>query len=588
MPRWSDGETASRPALGSAAGADGSDDDRRLFVFDDGRVGVFSPPRGKLTRSRLAFLGEGKSVPLAFPDLPPDVEHALESGVWLDGFEERRAGVVSGWVDAAGAMIGVDIEEGGWVRVGDYVRDAGDPVISGRYGLGWGDANRAYETTNGGATWTLVSVPKPLSRSPGPETRACGPVGCTAKGWIRVGWGKAKASSSDAVAANRVPFRPPPDLDLVCEPDTTGNAKPAEAFDAFSAAEEPSPRRGELRIGVDATDSIDRAGRPGFLARIDAWGPRSGDWGHDGRWAVRWLSPYGDSPEVRATAASLAPFPSPDAAKRALGHSGSGSIVNWTMAIGDDSTSALLVGRRLGLDPTILELDAEKDPVVVRRGDGNPFGEIDFALKAEGRWYLASREDYGEPQAAVVFRVDEGRAREFARAPRATRDLRPSTARLAVRSDGRAIGLVVDGQPPPDRAIPLRWVLPLDLESGASGEPELLGAADLGDRRTLFPCKETDTGWILDTAWAGKVHIAMLGSIRLEELNKVYFRVRLSTGGACVERLLGSFAADSRGGGGDSVSPKWTPPGVLSHERASLVISAMREGKRSLLRCEAR
>jgi hypothetical protein len=593
-PRWIDVELPSFPVRSDSRSMSAldSEDPRRLLVFDDGRVGVLSPPRGKLATMRLEFLGEGENgtVGLDFPDLAPEVERALASGVWLDGFEERKARIASGWVEAAGAMIGVDVEEGGRVRVGDYVRDAGDPVVSGPYGLGWGDANRAYETTDGGATWTAFEVPKPLSRSPGPSERACGPVGCMAKGWVRVGWGKPKAMPQETLSPVRTPFRPPRDLDLVCVSAVATTAKPgavpAAAPDTFYGIQEPPSRPEDLKVWVDADGQVDRAGHGGPLARIYAWGPRSDDWTRVGRWTVRWLSPFGGPRDVESTAPSLAPFVSPDAARRALGHAGSGSIVNWSMTIGDEMSSALLLGRRLGLDATVLQVDAERSPLEVRRGDGEPFADIDFAMKAGGHWYLSSREDYGEAPASVVFRVDGGMARPFARIPRATRELRPSLARLAARTDGRAIGLVVDGQPPPDRAIPLRWVLPLDIESGAAAEPERLGAADLGGQEDLSPCREGDTGWILDTAWAGKARIAAATLEGSRVLTKVYLRARLSTGRACVERLSGSLEGDLVD---LSVSTrKAVPMKAPVAPAATLVVSALHAGGRTLLRCGSR
>src|SRR5580658_4509338 len=595
-PRWIELELASVPPRSGSGGssrAPRADDPRRLLVFDDGRVGVLSPPSGKLAGMHLAFLGEGgnKSVDLDFPALAPEVERALASGVWLDGFEERKAGVASGWVESSGAMIGVDIGEGGQVRVGEYVRDAGGPVVSGRYGLGWGDANRAYETTDGGATWNAIEVPKPLSRSAGPGERACGPVGCNAKGWVRVGWGERKAAPLESLASVRPPFRPPRDLDLACEsvlptPATTRSGATADRDDFLGAPFLPS-RSDDLKFAVDAVDLVDRAGRGEALARLYAWGPRSDDWTHVGRWAVRWLSPYGASADVRSTASSVAPFLSPDAARRALGQAGSGSLVNWLMAVGDDLSSALLVGRRLGLDATVLEVDADRSPLEVRRGDGEPFAEIDFAMKAGGHWYLASHEGYGESPAAVIFRVDGGQALEFARVPRATPEPRPWASRLAARSDGRAIGLVVDGSPPSDRSIPLRWVLPLDIENGTSGEPERLGAADLGGRE-LLPCKEGDTGWILDTAWVGKARIGTATPAGSGMLTKLYLRVRLSTGRACVERASGSFEANPAYALRAPSVPDasgWAP---LAAGSPPLVVSVLQAGARSLLQCRAR
>ncbi len=38
------------------------------------------------------------------PELHGDVTRVLREGVWMDGFEERRPGVLGGWIDAAGTF----------------------------------------------------------------------------------------------------------------------------------------------------------------------------------------------------------------------------------------------------------------------------------------------------------------------------------------------------------------------------------------------------------------------------------------------------------------------------------------------------
>jgi hypothetical protein len=153
---------------------------------------------------------------------------------------------------------------------------------------------------------------------------------------------------------------------------------------------------------------------------------------------------------------------------------------------------------------------------------------------------------------SIVWQIDGPIARELARVPRAAMDARPIGARLARRSDGRAIGFVVDGQPAPDRAGASRWVLPIDVESGALGEPEPLGAADLGDRDLLTLCSEDDTGWVLDTPLNVGTRVAM-GGHHLASLSSVDARVRMTSARACVERIVG------------------TMPSVLSSEQVSLL-----------------
>jgi hypothetical protein len=562
-PVSSGNAAASAPRWKEVATAEASESPfSRLLVFGDGRVAALYPPRSRLDDAYLAFLDGGRvtKVPLRFTAAPPEAIRALETGVWLDGFEEREPGILGGWVDAAGSMLGIQVAEDGQVQVGAYVRVAGSPVVSGRYGLGWGPSGRGYETTDGGMTWSPIEVPEPLSV---PRERACGPVGCTAAGWIRVGWGNRKEPLAPAGTPSiRSPFRPPRDLDLACEalepmppqgsveleplvlhPPHFMTALPVDAVESLYRTPPPAKRPDELMISAQADDL-----RIGPLARVYAWGPHSGEWEHASHWTARWLWPYGGWRDVRSSATAPAAFPTLDAARRALGQTG------WSMALGDEPSSVLLFGRGLGQDVLALQLDVDRAPLELRRADGEPFRSLDFAVRTGAHWYIVTPQAYGELPASVIWRVDGSSAREFARIPRCTLDSSPSSVRLARRSDGRAIGLVVDGQPPPDRGVALRWVLPIDLESGAPGEPESLGAADLGDRQAVPFCGEDDAGWILDTTWSASAHVTLAGGNAGHApanglLHNLYARQRLSSSHACIERLSGTYdpeIADSR------------------------------------------
>jgi hypothetical protein len=287
---------------------------------------------------------------------------------------------------------------------------------------------------------------------------------------------------------------------------------------------------------------------------------------------------------VRSTSPTLAPFATLDAARRSI--VGSGPVnLNWSAAVADDLTTALLVGKRFGAAPEItgmLALEADRSPVEIHRADGEPFADVEFALRTGVRWYLVTPQAKDEPRASVVYRVDGSEARELARVPRASLEGHPSAARLARRSDGRAIGVVVDA---PDA---LRWVLPLDIETGARGEPEPLGSADLGDRSPILPCTDEETGWVLDTtwnaqAWSAKARIDMGPGRPPFHLGYLYVRVRLSTQRGCVERVSGTYETDAR----DDVSVS-TIRAPVHASKANLPVSVLRAHTRQVLRCHAR
>jgi hypothetical protein len=619
-PRWREIALPEEPDPASHGEANDPGSSSRLFVFGDGRIAALSPPRGRIEGAHLTFLDPEKitRVPLQLAAAPPEAVRALESGVWLDGFEERKPGTFGGWVDAAGSMLGVQVTQDGQVQVGAYVRDAGSPGVSGRYGLGWGASGRGYETTDGGMTWNDIEVPEPVSV---PRERGCGPVGCTAAGWIRVGWGGQKETPLPrGIPSVRSPFQPPSDLDLVCE--TLDPMLPPASADlsealplrlprflaelSFDSAQElpglyrtppPTKRPDEVMLSAEAEDPVEHYARIGPLARVYAWGPRAGEWARASRWTVRWLWPYGGWREVRSTSSAYAAFPTLDAARRTLGQSGHETLVNWSMALGDDPSSALLFGKSLTQDTIALEVEADRAPLEVRRGDGEPFNPIDSAVRAGAHWYIATTQGFGEAPASVVWRVDGATAREFARVPRGALASVPAGVRLARRTDGRAIGLVVDGQPPPDRGVALRWVLPLEIESGTAGEPELLGAADLGDRSAVPFCGEEDAGWILDTTWSASAHLAVqdrnTGHATTGSLRNLYAREHLSASHACIERLSGMYEPS----GTDSALPAVTrnlapaaepdgkPRASGKADEPSIVVSALRSRMRYSFRC---
>ncbi len=556
-----------------------------VVVLEDGRIVVISPPSpGGGGAARLTILDHDKAttVPITFPKAQADVARVLRLGVWLDGFEERRKGVVGGWLEAGGVMLGVEIRTEGTATVGEYVRDAGMPFVAGRYGFGWTASKRGYETVDGGMTWTPLELPELLVPLTKVERRAVGPIGAIAGGWLRVGWGEAKQA--------HVPAAPPvyrPSLSvtiphplLVCEPlapapppvrHVEAHAPPAPtrrpAFGTppvlgpaggvagatellpFSGHPAPALREADRGVSFDAQDlaAMTAYTRGAPLAKVYVWGPRTGEWDTLGRWQVRWLNPFAGWPEARASVPVLPPQEIVELAKigAPFGYGGGYSAYGtsgWHVATGDDPSHALLVVRRWGrTDASLYELEADRTPVEVRRADGEPFVELDGVVRSAGRWFVAIPAAAGvSPPVTTVFQIDGAVARELVRVPRAGVEVgRATGAKLARRERGRGVGLVVDGPPTPERNVSMRWVLPIDLDSAQTGEPEPVGYVDLGGT-VLEACTDDAAGWVVDTALAG-----MTARLRLPQgtgsLHSLFGRVRLTTGKACLERVTGVF-----------------------------------------------
>ncbi|HEY1696794.1 MAG TPA: hypothetical protein VGG39_31755 [Polyangiaceae bacterium] len=555
-------------------------DRARVVVLSDGRVALVRPPRDADVTTARITITDGttlQDVAVKMPAMRADVSRAVRIGLWMDGFEERRPGVLGGWIDAGGSLLGIELALDGTATLGTYLHAAGDVFVSGRYGLGWSASRRGTETTDGGMTWKDLELPEPIAPPRAVKERACGPVGCIAAGWMRVGWGEGeKAHAKEAPARVFTPSRGAPPLRLSCEAlsgkpveqaaaagATKGRASPPRArtgvpfpppllmmspavqgltdLGRFLARPAPALAPDESGVAVDVTGGMETVEQGAPYARIDAWGPSTGDWDQLGRWRIYWLWPFGGWPEERASATAPSPWTGLDAARRALVPNGA-SVSRWLLATGDDADHALLVGRHLSSPPTaeVLELEADRAPMEVRRAGGEPLPDVEAAVRAGSRWYLATAEPAGDVAATVVWMLDGSQAREIARLPRTVAEPHGGV-RLARRMDGRALGVLVDGQPAGDGGPYERWVASVDLETGAVGEPEELAPFDLSDRSIAF-CTGDDSGWQVDLPYPGTVRIE--NGTRGDYLfQNALARMRLSTRRACVERLAGAMQA---------------------------------------------
>jgi hypothetical protein len=245
---------------------------------------------------------------------------------------------------------------------------------------------------------------------------------------------------------------------------------------------------------------------------------------------------------------------------------------------GDDSSHALLVAshRNARAEGTVFELEADRAPLEVRRANGDPIGEIDAAVHAAGRWYVATSSAAGAgtpgPLQAVVWQLDGPVAHELARIPRTPLpDGRVGAGRLALRADGGALGYVVDGEPSADRAEPTRWVAPIDLDTGAIGDVEPLGSSDFGDRSSLGICTMDDPGWSMDLPLDGTASVPIWLSTPggFGGLHGVVARVRVAPSRACVERLAGTLgqSVDSFGQRSPPSGPALTVPVTVGDRR---------------------
>ncbi len=539
----------------------------RLVVLADGRVVIVTPPPSDGAGARLTILAgkDTKTVALEFPPVPSDVLRILRVGAWLDGMEETKPNEIGGWIEAAGVMLGIHVTLDGKVELGQYVRDAGTPMVSGRYGLGWTTGKRGYETADFGMTWTAIDVPD--HDAVRTTAQGCSPLGCTGPGWLRIGWGAVtEAPRTPKLSTPRPPLsdghrvvnlrcealEPPPAPhkadDIVqntLEPTIRSSHWPgvqapvhsSSPWSSFYDVRPPALRTGERGFSQESIETIDRSARGmGPFARLYVTGPRTGDLDpSNARVQIRWLTPFGGHTDVRGTRAT----PAQEAVLEWWKMPG---YMQHAFVAAEDENHGLLVSRRYsGSAATVHALESDHAPLQLKRADGEPFVEIDSALFAMGHWYFSTPAPAGDRPETIVWRADGAIVRELVHVRRAGLEGRPTGTRLTRRADGQSIGLLADGQPAPDGRLSLRWVLPIDVESGQLGEPESLGANDFSDRRALSPCKPFDEGWVIDLPWTASPRIRV-GASESMTFQAQLVRARVTTEHACLELAAGTLS----------------------------------------------
>ncbi len=543
----------------------------RVVPLGDGRIALIGPPTGNLEAARITIVDgdRAKTAPLAFPKVAPDMDRALRLGIWLEGFEERRDGVIGGWIEAQGSMIGVEIGTDGRVTLGQLIRDAGDPVVSGRYGVGWTKSRRGYETVDGGMTWTTFEPPTPLTEQP--ESRGCGPIGCSARGWLRVGWGTPKAALSTSTQVPRQPIAPLPvhrpvalscSLASVEPPDASAPApakpppRPAPALRLglrtptplptaaasdmapFLGIKGPATRADQRGITYEVTTSFDSSVRTGPYARVYALGPKAGDWEpSNAQWLVRWAAPFGGWDKSKSSAAATAPLHLLDVSRLSVG-AYYGSYTQYALVGSTDGARALLSARRTsGAELSLFALEHDHAPVEIRRENNEPWSSVEAALHTGGAWYVAIS-DPAPFQQTLVYRVDGSVAHLVARMPRAVSEVRSGSIRLASHSVTGMPAVVVDGQPGPDASSPRRWLMAIDTDAGAFAEPLLLGTADAAERAPILPCTDDAPGWLFDASTPLPIAVEAAGA--RATLGGAFARLRFDETRACLVAATGS------------------------------------------------
>jgi len=588
----------------------------RVVALSDERVAILVPPRAGSTGQLTILKGsQMTNVALVLPQKPRSVARELRRGMWLEGFEEREPGVLGGWVEAGGPVIGVRVKLDGTVTAGDARDNENGVVISGRFALSQGEGGRAAESIDGGMTWKVFDMPEHDVAPGDAPTRACGPVGCVLAGWIRVGWGKPVISgdlgSAEAPPSLYVPMKTTPTVRVSCTPvgkpvteplpDKPAKKEPAPppppggfGFGGFGRPPPvpqktpwstfrnlPAPALEKDEIGIDNGAPYDLVS-----LRAYAWGKKGSDWARTGHFLVRFDDRFDPAGGVRSTATSAPPWPDETATAEGMGV-GSYPLASWGSFLDPTGRHALAHVCR-GTSCSLLAASEGQPVLLLRDAAGRTTGFSrplpHGAVRLGESWFVLVQG--GSYDMVALYRVDLGVMRpvtSFYR-PSPSRYAMPEPPRLVRRALGTGLGLLVTSIPEPGERFGGMYVHPVDPETGAVGEPIALGKRDLGG--ALPPrCAEGQDGWVMDTSLDASPVVDTPGG--RGTFDSVEMRLRLDPGMACVEgiaaRLDGTFVPDKE------AKPTQQPPDKPAQAgTVSLAATERSTGRRWSFACSRR
>lgn len=570
----------------------------RVMAFADGRVLVLEPPNetGSGQATLVGLDGTKVNVSLRTPELgttePTPSERVLREGFWTHDLSEVSPTEIATWVEMHNEVRGVRVH----LDTGEITSGTPHPTaqsaLAGLKGLTLNDGGRGAETVDGGLTWTPYDQPEVLKTKTLPG-RFCSSLGCILPfeplPWVRVGWGNDTeptfgeaplARTADDVETTR-PFSLACDLVEVRDPPKEPPRPPIgkEEQARIAAAAALNQRQGDwehfLGFAAPAVPKgfarYDNGSPPsGVHAELYAWTPVGATTRDPSRWLVRFADRFDPGQQVRSSSTGATPFATEEALADVLGYRASTSNVQTFLDPGGHA-ALLAIGRNGGEWDLVSAVEGRVPVLLAAPPNDQPWAplipSVAAAVFLDGAWVVATQSHGIDVRVAAP-----GETRRIVKIPRVG-NTPNEPLRVVRRAHGQGVGILVGGMGATGGGR-VHHVLPIDLDTGKTGEIIRLGAVTLGDRLPRV-CDPGEDGWLVDVGVGGG------GTIKLPQDARVgdpEVRARLDPGKVCLDgvaaRLI-SLPASARpkplatvgrwGATGSAPAlPSTRPPGIRS------------------------
>jgi hypothetical protein len=551
--------------------------EERLVALSDGRVLVIVPPRKNGTGTITILPKSGKQAKLlkiASKDESTETSFTLQNSLWMDGIQEVDKDTIAIWLEGGDLLQGMHVSlVDGTAELGKP-QEAGDYLVSGLFASSAIEDHKITESNDGGKTWIAHTIPE-FYQQPGVVAgRFCSAVGCVVptKGlnWLKIGWGEPDEKRF-TVPKNQRPYH----QTITSKPysrnyyrlscQLTKDQRPkvknpighsynrygrypsryghnyyppsysetnVSSWESFWGTSAPTIPKGFATFQTDTY-----GGNDGVSARMYVWAPKGFTGGKAGRWQARYLDLYDPQLRVHSSSTTIGNWADEDAISFAMGR-------NTSVAF----HSLVDSGGKAGM---IASCDSSSLCTLFGIVDGQPIVQLSLPsghslashifnsssmIWMNNAFYLLVNQNHN----ATLYKLTANNSTVLKSFPRSTNS--PPHVTLIRRNLSNSMGIFQTSSSGSYSDSPFGYVIPIDPETGETGEASQIGISDYG-KTIPKPCTKTDDGWLYIEYSSPSFVISLPEG---HYVNNQSMRMRIDDHQSCLDGIFGSLGGSGQ------------------------------------------